>query len=225
MNLSFKSSIDDFIHDVQHNQSGEAMSISRMVTESLKHSAGNMFDGKYFEKFMRKYFPTKDAFIQARDRWSEATADNDLDRITAALSEHFLRTEISLDGAEEFLMGNEKGSAVKMLILIQEMILNAVKYAAYVPKDQRFMSIRLTEEAQQLAFTVENTYDPAIRMKSSGLGHVIIRNFAVILGDEPSITKEDGIHTITVRFPHFWNKETYENLVRGRRVVQEHPED
>lgn len=207
MNLSFKGSITDFHYDARHNDASGAMSIATIILESIKYSTGNMFDGKYFEKHMRRYFPSRDAYTHARIDWSEVSSDNDLERISTVISSHFLDPDIAIDGSESLVMGNEKGSAIKLLILVQEIILNAIKYAAFTPRDQRFLRIRFSAEDSYLAFFVENSYDPAVKVKSSGLGHVIIKNFATLLGSEPEIRTENNRYAVTIRFPHFWKKE------------------
>jgi signal transduction histidine kinase len=207
MNLSFKGSIDDFRYDARHNDSPDAMSVEQMVLESLEHSAGNMFDGKYFEKFMRKYFPSREIYAKARSAWSEATSQSTLEPILQTLADHFFDPEISLENAADFRIGNEKGSAVKLMILFQEMIFNAVKYAAFVPRENRFVRIGFEEKGEKLVFRVENAYDSSVRVKSSGLGHVIIRNFAGTLGTEPEIRNQDNIYAIEVQFPNFWKED------------------
>lgn len=207
MNLSFKGSLSDFQYDARHNTDASAMSIADIILESIKHSVGNMFDGKYFGKFMRKYFPSREIYSLARAEWDKTSNCDTLADISATLSAHFFNPDISIGGAEIYVMGNEKGSAVKLLILFQEIILNAVKYASFVPREKRFIRIRFSAETSHMNFSVENPYDPDIRVKSSALGHVIIKNFGALLGTEPVIKTENSVYSVSLGFQNFWEKE------------------
>ena len=83
MNLSFKGSIDDFRYDAKHNTDTESQDLKSILIEALKHSVGNMFDGKYFGTFMREYFPEKSLYLNAKEEWSTLSQSNDLNEFPA----------------------------------------------------------------------------------------------------------------------------------------------
>lgn len=87
-----------------------------------------MFDGKYFGKFNRKYFPTKERHLEAKSEWEAVSQSEDPDVIFTFIKSRFFKTDIIFGNAAKFVMGNNKGSAIKLLILVQELILNAVSF-------------------------------------------------------------------------------------------------
>ena len=102
-------------------------------------------------------------------------------------------------------MGNEKGSAIKLLILFQELILNAVKYSGFVEKQERLLRIHFSSDAEQLLLKVQNRFNPTVKVKTSGIGHVIIENFAELLNTKPIIDKDNNMYSIVITFKNFWN--------------------
>jgi tetratricopeptide (TPR) repeat protein/two-component sensor histidine kinase len=207
VNLSFKGSIDDFRYDAAHNTDSDSQDIKTIITEAFKHSVGNMFDGKYFGTFMRNYFPEKSLYVAGKSEWSTLSQLGDLDRLRPFIEKYFFRTDFDLDHAEQFIIGNQKGSIIKLMILFQEMILNAVKYSAFIDRENRFLKIRFTASEQSVSILVENPFDRETKVKTSGIGHVIIENFAQLLGTTPEIKNDDAIYSVQIRFNNIW-KET-----------------
>ena len=206
MNLSFRGSIDDFYYDAEHNTGKERLNLQSAILESLRYSAGNMFDGKYFGKFQKKYFPTKDIYLTAKSEWANASQSDDSE-MYLFLEKHFFKTDIFFGDAKTFIVGNDKGSAVKFLVLFQEIILNAVKYVAFVEKEKRFLRIRFTSDANQISVRTENPFKPNVKAKTTGIGHVIIENFAKLLNAEsPIVTKYENLYSVEIRFPNFWEE-------------------
>ena len=204
INLSYKGSTDDLIYDAKHNDGSDAMSLQSMFTESIKQSVSNMFDGKYFNNFMRKYFPDKKQFLNAKEDWANLSQADDIAALIPFLETHFFHPDIDISNSDQFIMGNEKGSAVKLLIMIQEIILNAVKYTAFIDRDQRFLKIRFSGNVDLIDIKVENPFDEKVKTKTTGTGHVVISNFARLLGTEPVIHKENGIYSLQITFQNFW---------------------
>jgi hypothetical protein len=93
VNLSFKGSIDDFRYDIAHNTDSDRQDI----TAALKHSVGNMFDGKYFGTFMRKYFPEKSPYLAAKSEWSSLSQLSDLDQFLPFPETYFFKTDFDLN--------------------------------------------------------------------------------------------------------------------------------
>jgi two-component sensor histidine kinase len=208
MNLSFKGSIEDFYHDARNNTDKGRMDMQSIIVESLIYSIGNMFDGKYFSNFVRKYFPSKGIFEEAKSEWTRISQSNDIQKITTYLQKYFLQIDLSIVHAANHVVGNERGSAIKLLILFQEIISNAVKYSAFVNQERRFLRIVFDCDPEQVSLKVENRYQEKVKTKTSGIGHVIVENFARLLNTEPVIKKERGIYFVEIKFVNFWGKES-----------------
>lgn len=207
MNLSYTGSVEDFYYDARHNAGKDKMDLQEILVKSLLYAVGNMFDGKYFSNFMRRYFPSKSIFEEAKSEWPRVSQVSDLPKIILFLKKYFFEAEFDLRNANRFAIGNEKGAAVKLLILFQEIILNAVKYSALVSKEQRFLGIRFTANSDQISIRVENRFKEKALAKTSGLGHVIIENFAKLLRTRPLIRQEEGVYSVEINFENFWERE------------------
>jgi tetratricopeptide (TPR) repeat protein len=214
MNLSFKSSLDDFKYDAAHNQGKGSTDLETLVIESLKYSVGNMFDSKYFSNFVHKYFPKREVFDEANAEWASISQRLNKQDLMAFLAKYFFNIEVSTGTAAQYILGNEKGSAIKMLILFQEMILNAVKYSAFVEKEVRFLNIDLTVNPGTISIHVANRFRENLATKTSGIGHIIIDNFARrLLEAQLDIRQVDNIYAVEIKFSNLWGKKN-ENLVR-----------
>jgi hypothetical protein len=207
MNLSYKGSIDDFRYDAKNNTGNDKQDIKMMILESLKISVGNMYDGKYFSAFQEGYFQLKQSFINAKSGWDTGISQSkNLEEISCFLKTHFFEPFIEIAQIENFIIGNERGSAVKLLILFGELILNAVKYSAFVKRKDRFVKIEITHNPKEFSILVENRYNPRKNIKTTGLGNVIITNFAKLLNTSPVINRENDIYSIKITFENFWQK-------------------
>ncbi len=206
MNLSFRGSVEDFYHDAR-NGDKERMDLQSALVESLIYSVGNMFDGKYFPDFQMEYFTSEDILNEAEFQWTQISQSKDLQEMTAFLRKHLFEPDFSFANAADYAMGNEKGSAIKCLILFQELILNAVKYSAFVSREGRRLRIQFSDTPEQIAVRIENRYNEKINVSTSGIGHVIVENFCKLMETEPMVTKENGIYTVDIRFANFWKEE------------------
>ncbi|MDP8268931.1 MAG: hypothetical protein P9L97_09410 [Candidatus Tenebribacter davisii] len=204
MNQSLKGSIQDFQYDIKEADYNNSTSLYQMFIDSLKYSISSMFDGKYFEKFMRNYFPTKSIFLNAKNKWNEISQSSDLQAIVLFMDTFMLQTEFNFEQSKDFVIGNYKGSSLKLLILIQEMIFNAVKYSSFVPQQERFLKIVFNYDADHVSFIVSNKYQPQNKVKSSGLGHEIINNFSKLLETKPLTKEDDEIFSVEVKFKNLW---------------------
>ena len=89
--------------------------------------------------------------------------------------------------------------------------MNAVKYAAFVPKDKRKIVISIDSDPQSFRFEVRNSYLPEQSVKGSDLGHIIIKNFCKLLNSEPVIVKTNNEFTLEIKFINIWSQ--HENPV------------
>jgi len=208
MNLSFKGSIDDFYYDAKHNTGKDALFMGDIVTQSLIYSIGHMFDAKYFANFLHKYFPERSIFQEAKAVWQEKSQVKNIEELLPFIRQYFFDMQLNIADTADLRMGNEKGSAIKLLILLQEMIFNSVKYSAFVEKDRRFLHIDLKSDENQIVITVENRYKKTVKTKTSGLGLVIIKNFAKLLENKPDIRQDEDIYSVTIRFADFWKEKS-----------------
>jgi len=204
MNLSFKGSIDDFIYDIKNTEYKNATSIKQLFIESLKYSISSMFDGKYFSKFMRNYFPNKPVFIEAKNKWNEISQTTDLNMIEIFMKEFLLKSEINIETAKDFVIGNDKGSSLKFLILIQEIVFNAVKYSSFAPKEERLIKISFVADKEYVTIKVKNVFKQDVNVKSTGLGQEIINNFSKLLQTKPITKMDDNTYSVEVKFKNLW---------------------
>lgn len=200
MNLSYKGSIKDFQYDAKHNESPDCLSMNQIIIESLKHSVSNMFDSKYFGNFMRNYFSNKNIYSEAKNRWNKTTS---LEEITQFVRKYMFDFNMDIHEAKDLSVGNEKGSAIKFQILFQEIILNAVKYVSFLEREKRLLSIELKIIKGKVVFKTENSYQKGQGTKSTGLGHIIIENFAKLLNTKPEI-KQNGNYVVSISFRNLW---------------------
>ena len=207
MNFSFKGSIDDFYYDVKNNTGEEALTVQDIIVQSLTYSIGHMFDGKYFGTFLRKYFPEKILYQKAKTAWSEKNQGIHIEEIKCIIEQYFFSDiKLNITDAADLRIGNDKGSAIKFLILFQELIFNAVKYSAFVENDKRFLHIHLNADSDRVFIKIENRYKKIVKAKTSGLGLVIIENFAKLLETEPIISKSEDIYSVKIQFSNLWEK-------------------
>lgn len=206
MNLSFKGSIEDFYYDARNNTDKGNIDLESILNGSLIYSIGNMFDGKYFSDFVRKYFPTKSVFEEAKSQWTQISQSNDVQKIMEFLQNYFFEIDLDIVDGSKYVMGNEKGSAMKLLILFQELILNSVKYSAFMNKEKRFVHIKFDNNPRELSIRIENRYKQKAKSKTSGIGHIIVGNFAKLLNTKPIITKDSDSYSVEIKFENFWGK-------------------
>ena len=206
MNSSLKGSKEDFIYDAKHNEFDDAMSFEHIIIESLKTSINNMFDGKYFKNFVDKYFPSKAIYMEAKQEWTLVSKSGNIIGYHNFIERFFFNFKIDVEDIKELRIGNEKGSAIKFLILFQEIIFNAVKYTSFIDKDDREVSLSIKCNNNKIIFNICNTYEPEIKTKSSGLGKEIIHNMSDLLKAELKIQEEKGIHNLNLEYENIWRK-------------------
>lgn len=207
MNMSFKGSIEDFIYDVQNNTYDNCSSLEEMFMESLKQAISITFDGKYFKEFLDNYYPSKARFLEVKQKWNDVSQLSDSEQIITFANKYLFETDIDFSDAKEYIIGNEKGSSLKLLILIQEVIMNAVKYSSFVSKNSRKINIKFSANEEGISIFVSNTFKQNVQVKSSGLGQEIIKNFSSLLQTKPIITLKDNLYSVEIKFRNIWRRE------------------
>jgi len=204
MNYSLKGRSDDFYYDAKRNQGKDSQTLAEMVNASLRNSVSNMFDTKYFSTFSKKYFPDRDSFFIARNDWTNIGTDTDTDRIVNFIEKYLTKIEIDLNEVGNLSIGNDKGSAVKLLTIIQEMILNAIKYSSFIEPSERSVRIQISGDDNYLTISVENKFKPKVKVKTTGMGLVILKNFAEMLNTSLEIKTAKNIYSVKFKIPDFW---------------------
>ncbi len=203
INLSFKGSFEDFVYDAQ-NSSTDTYLIKNMFFDCFKYAVSNMLDGKYFNVFMREYFNDRVKYQTALNEWDKILQTGSDADIISFIRLNMLDIDFNFNLDELLSIGNEKGSAIKLLILFQEIIFNAVKYSSFVCRERRNILVNIYAENDDIVLVAENEFNPEIQAKSSGLGSVIIDNFAKLLSGTLDIDKTDNKFKLKLTFPNIW---------------------
>ena len=206
INASQSIDIRDFIWDA-HHPDGESLSIKEIVHAGLIYSISNMFDSNFFKKFSANYFP-RSLGISGKEliqqQWEQVSVAGNMEQVLNFSKQHLFECSVQLGSVSDFRIGNEKSSAVFLTILFQEIILNAVKYCSFVPMEQRFISLKITQQIDQIRLNVSNGYNPDTIARSTGKGMGIIKDFAKGLNCKPVINKTDATYSITLEFSNIW---------------------
>ena len=200
---SYTAKIDDFYHDVRKNEGGDTL--ESIILDSVKYSIPHMFDGKNYNKQNRNYFKTEEEHVEAQKKWYAISDSDALDPINNYLRKYFFKTDFDISAASKYRIGNDKGSASRLVSIFQELIFNAIKNASYLKKDARSVKISIKID-RSIIFKVSNSYDPDRRVKTTALGNVIVKNIIESVDGELSIDKDDTIFVVKVILPNFWEK-------------------
>jgi len=206
INLSFKTSLDDLLWDIKHPGT-ECVALQDMIISSLQYSIGNMFDYRYFPSYAENYYPRslkKKDFEAVKEEWQLVSSSSSLNGLQGFTEKNMFKLSVNLTDSAQYHIGNEKSSAIKLLILFQEIIFNAVKYASYVPRAERFIEIDLSEHDDKLKLQIRNSFRPEVQAKTTGVGKLVIENFAKVLDCSPVITTDNNIYSITMEFHNIW---------------------
>jgi two-component sensor histidine kinase len=206
---SYTGSIDDFRFDAKcADHEGETL--QTLTTKALMHSINNMFDPDYFEVFSFNYFPedAREEEVAARKEYEELIKDYDIDKISAWLNRYFFDFKFEVDFSREFKLKDTKSSATKFFMMMQEILLNAVKYSSFTGRGRRFLNIRMSNKQDEIHIEVKNSMNASIKEKTTGKGSIVIAQFAKILGAEPKIEKleDKGTFEIKIDFENFWKE-------------------
>ncbi len=205
INLSYETSVDDLLWDIKHPGT-ENMALQDMIISSLQYSIGNMFDSRYFPTFAANYYRSlkKQDFEVVKEEWKTVTTTTSLGVLQIFANKNMFKLTVNLTDSAQYHIGNEKSSAIKLLILFQEIIFNAVKYASYVPRAERFIEIDLSEHDDILKLQISNSFRPEVQAKTTGVGKLVIENFAKVLDCAPVIITDNNVYSITMEFNNIW---------------------
>lgn len=207
MNYSVKGSLDDFYFDAGADADASAKTLNDIILSAFTTSINNMFDGRNFSHYSHAYFTSRHDFIASKALWNRINQSRDWVSIIDFLNKNMLSATIDID--QELAaqaIGDMKKSATKLLILFQEIILNAIKYSAPVDRAVRFIEITVSRQNGKISLKVTNRFKPEYQIKSSGLGKSVIENFAILLNTRPDVHISQDIYSLEILFDNFWLK-------------------
>ncbi len=215
VNLSSRGSLADFAKDAEDAENAGGTTMGEIVRMSLESACDNMFDTKFFSTFSRNFFPDEEGYMAARSNW-QAGKSTSLNALTACLGRTMFNIRVDLGGLADSRIGDARGSRTKLIILLQELLLNAVKYSSFVEKHRREIQFSMcSSDSGMLRLSVRNTYQPNTSTHSTRLGQEIIGNLARLVHGTLDIAEDGGIHAVTLAFPNF-----FDTTVRERIAVE-----
>lgn len=202
VHMSLRGEVGAWRKDVLKPDFG-AITLDTILLKALKHAISNMFDGKYFGRFARNYFARDlQTFMQAEAEWNSADTAQ---QAFACINRYFLDFTLDSHGADlKIPVGDQDGTATKLLILFQELLLNAIKYSSLVERSSRFLKIDISVTPEMWDVTISNSAVESRTTKSAGLGLSVINNFAKLFEAAYSPVFKDGVYSANLKF--FLNK-------------------
>lgn len=203
MNSSFSGSIEYFYVDCK-NTTNNNENIQNIIIDSLNYSIDNMFDWKNFPQFKEEYFPEKYIYIKSKEEFVDL---NSFEKLQKFLNKNMFNFKYDFDTELlNYKISDENKSKTRLLLLFQEIIFNAVKYAAFIEKTRRFLNISFKRKKNEIIFTVENSCCIERVEKSTGIGKTAIENFCKIFNTIPVLKKENNRYYAIVKIPDFWKE-------------------
>ena len=180
-----------------------ATTLDKIILDAMRHAVSNMFDGKYFSIFVRNYFGRDlETFMQAQNEWKTAETAKET---FACINKYFFDFKIDCHDTDlKVAVGDRDGTATKLLILFQELFLNAVKYSSFSERAKRFVKLDINITADEWDISVSNSAVERKTVKSSGIGLSVIKNFATLFDAAYNATFATDMYTATMKF--FLNK-------------------
>ena len=208
VNLSYRGSGDDLKSDARLLPAEGVTGITELVSEAACAAVADMFDTKYFTNFSRNYFPDRSSFVNARNAWTTVldSGDGSISSVEAFMQNHMIQTKFDLDDVSSFGLSDTRGSKIKMLILLNELLLNAVKYASLSDSKNREMSLSM-KQGKVLCITVSNTHTKSNARGKVGLGREIIQNTVKSFGGRVVEEVHDAIYSVRIEIPNVWEGE------------------
>lgn len=209
LNLSFKGSPEDFVADAKGAATSDhAVSLEYLLIVSLESAVSNMFDGKYFADFCHAYFPSRKDFFEAKKVWDQVQKSVKKDELIDFLSEFMFDLNIEDEiGLNTLFLDDAHNSPLKITILFQELLLNAVKYACFSPREDRFVGLSVKKKEKNIVLCIENAFVPGKSARTTRVGNEIVKNIATLMGGtvENRPCEEGGIYEAVLTIPNIFN--------------------
>jgi signal transduction histidine kinase len=208
MNSSVTGSFEDFLYDAAHvekSSNAEVQPLSAILFNAIYYSIGNLFEGRGAGNLRQKYFANSEAAKLAKDAYNCIEVGN-LNELEKFCKEHLVDFKLDIKGLEDTLIGDAKGSATKIFILFQEIILNAVKYCNKNDASDKFIHISLIRENGVLAFKVVNSRNKNIVARGTALGGLIIEKMSKLMNAKVKTDRLPASYSVELDIPDLWEK-------------------
>jgi two-component sensor histidine kinase len=140
--------------------------------------------------------------MQAQNEWKAAVSAEDT---FACLNKYFFDFKIDCgDSSLNIPIGDRDGTATKLLILFQELFLNAVKYSSFTEREKRFVKLDIAITPENWNIKISNSAAGRSNAKSSGIGLAVIKNFAALFEAKYDASLKNDVYTTNINF--FLNK-------------------
>lgn len=206
--LSSEQVLESFNKDFGNERpEADPMRFREILFNGLKASVANMFDPGSFNRFYKIHFcdgleVNESLEAEARAAFSRI-GKNDMKKL-CSFCQKYLNIGVDVDKIPDPVMnysiGNSNGSALRVLIFIQELFQNAVKQTSLLPKDERWISLAAQIVGGSVKFEMTNTQNRNNRKKGTGIGSTIVEKFAQIFDTawkwEDRIRDEDAQFTV-----------------------------
>jgi len=210
INNSSSGCFEDFVYDANNKGEG-AISLHNIIYNSIFFSIGNIFYARNSSKLRSKYFlEDRDLESKVKDAMA-AIEPNNLKQLAVFCNQYLFDCDFMINGLDKYILSDSKGSAMKMLILFQEIIFNAVKYSRLVKRDQRFLNISIVPENNKFLIEIKNSASSKFISKDTGLGQVIIEKMAGLMNAKYNVIKNDDSYCVKMEIPNFWNQKKIES--------------
>ncbi len=209
VNESYKVSVDNLKMDAK-NLSQSNTNLKEIIIDSIRYSLDNILfrSASYgiYTKFCDKYFPDYKKCNQATEEWNRVSVTKDEVELEKFLNTYFFKTEFQFSNFKNYHISNEYYSATNFLLVLQEIIFNAIKYSSFVKAEERVFRVIANHNDRQVSIIVENRYDTKKLNKIPGFGHLAIENSEKFFGCKPITKTDNGLYTILINFENFWEK-------------------
>jgi hypothetical protein len=196
---------DDFIYDAK-NRDEDALPLSNIIYNAIFFSIGNIFYARNSSKLRSKYF-NQNRVLESKVKEALGTLEpNNFEQLAEFCNQYLFEFNLKVEGLDKYLLSDSKGSAMKMLILFQEILFNAIKYSRLVKRDKRFLNISIIPKNDCFNVDISNSASFKFVSKETGLGHVIIEKMAGLMNAEFSTHKNDTGYSIKMAIPNFWKQ-------------------
>lgn len=209
LSRSYEGRKGDFALDAAiARETGVGNSLLRILELSIENAINNMFDGKYFADFCHAYFQDRTAFFRAKAAWEQVQHTQDVDDLIKYAADYMLLVQLKdKKSLEDLRLSDTYGSALRLTILIQEIILNAVKYAAFVSRSKRFLKIGLICEKDRICIEICNSFVKGRSARTTKVGQEVIKNICSTLEIVVEKTIVNNDHEIRIYMPNVFAKE------------------
>ena len=150
-------------------------SVQDILHDALSASIPHIFFRRYsqYEQESKNYFPDKDEGMRAEHEWYDLS---DINVRIAWINQHLFRFELNDSEVAACKVGNKYSTKTHLYVLFNEILLNAIKAASFVDKEQRNIKVSLTSAGGNIIVDISNSANPN-RGISGGYGKIIIDNY------------------------------------------------